>query len=229
MEKEQDIKRENDFNSLKIAGKFLFVFFILSIGYAVLRYHIMGPVPWKDFPFYIMNKAIALCAFIVLSFCFSINPVQKLGITISENCLNARRPLGALGGFLMFIHALMSFLLFNKANYAKFFEQNGSLTLFAGISMFGGVLLFSFLFVYSLSFSVFLKNESLLSSFFKSRVFLFFLMVFSLLHLFFMGINGWIRVDHWHGGLPPISLIGFILLLCSSLLHIFPKNLFRRK
>ena len=30
----------------------------LSIGYAVLRYHIFGPVLWKDFPFVILNKGV---------------------------------------------------------------------------------------------------------------------------------------------------------------------------
>ena len=33
---------------------------VLSIGYAVLRYHIVGPVPWTDFPFFILNKGLAV-------------------------------------------------------------------------------------------------------------------------------------------------------------------------
>ncbi|WP_372755200.1 hypothetical protein [Labilibaculum sp.] len=229
MEKEQEIKIKNDLNSLKIAGSFLLVFFTLSLGYAALRYHIMGPVPWKDFPFYVMNKAVALCSFMVLSSCFSLDPMRKMGINIPESCMRARREFGAMGGFLMFIHALISFLIFNKATYSKFFEQNGTLTLFAGISMFGGILLFALLFVYSLSFSVFLKNESAFISLLKGRIFLLSLMMFSLLHLFFMGFKGWLRVDAWHGGLPPISLIGFILLLLSVLLHIIPKKIFAVK
>ena len=35
---------------------------LFSIGYAVLRYHIVGPVPWKDFPFFILNKGVLLSA-----------------------------------------------------------------------------------------------------------------------------------------------------------------------
>ncbi|MGQ1786797.1 MULTISPECIES: hypothetical protein [unclassified Saccharicrinis] len=210
--------------SLKRAKSIVSVFFILSLGYAVLRYHIMGPVPWKDFPFFIMNKAVALCAFMVLSFCFSLTPLYKLGVKINGSWMSARRELGALGGIFMFIHGLMSFLILNKATYNKFFEDNGTLTLFAGLSMFGGILLFALLFVYSLSFSVFLKNESSFVSFFKRRIFFLSLMVFSLLHLFFMGFKGWLRVDAWHGGLPPISLIGFVFLLLSVLLHVLPKN-----
>ena len=34
----------------------IFGVFLMSLGYAVLRYHILGLVPWKDFPLLILNK-----------------------------------------------------------------------------------------------------------------------------------------------------------------------------
>ena len=37
--------------SKNAAGNIIAITIILSMAYAVLRYHIMGPVPWKDFPF----------------------------------------------------------------------------------------------------------------------------------------------------------------------------------
>lgn len=218
------ISTRSDFNSLKLAGRILFVFFILSLGYAVLRYHIMGSVPWKDFPFFIMNKAVALCAFTVLTFNFSIKRLYKLGINIPESWMISRRELGALAGMFMFIHGLMSFLIFNKATYSKFFEQDGTITLNAGVSMFGGVLLFALLFLYSLSFSVFLKNDSAFVSYFRTRLFLLFLVVFSVLHLLFMGFSGWLNPASWHGGLPPISLVSFVFLLIGILLCVIPKK-----
>jgi len=51
-----------------------------GIGYSVLRYHIVGPVPWKDFPFFILNKGICLSAFILLTFNFSFGPAKNLGL-----------------------------------------------------------------------------------------------------------------------------------------------------
>ena len=33
---------------------------LLSISYAVLRYHVAGSVPWTDFPFHILDKALCL-------------------------------------------------------------------------------------------------------------------------------------------------------------------------
>ena len=41
------------------AGKIIIVTSIISIAYAILRYHIADNVPWKDFPFLILNKGIS--------------------------------------------------------------------------------------------------------------------------------------------------------------------------
>ena len=60
------------------AGSIIALTFILSIGYAVLRYHIVGPVPWKDFPFFILNKGISLSAFVLLTLNFGFGPLNTL-------------------------------------------------------------------------------------------------------------------------------------------------------
>jgi len=38
------------------AGALIAVTMSLAIAYAILRYHILGDVPWKDLPFFILNK-----------------------------------------------------------------------------------------------------------------------------------------------------------------------------
>ena len=40
------------------AGSIILITLLLAIGYSVLRYHIAGPVPWKDFPMFILNKGL---------------------------------------------------------------------------------------------------------------------------------------------------------------------------
>ena len=95
--------------------------FIFSIGYAILRYHIFGPVPWKDFPFFILNKGISLSAFILLTFNFTFGPLKNLGVPVPNSWLRSRRFVGIIGFLQVFIHVLMSFMLFNPSNYAKFF------------------------------------------------------------------------------------------------------------
>ncbi len=46
--------------------------------------------------------------------------------------------------------------------------------------------------------------------------------VFVAVHLFVMGINGWITIDKWHGHLPPISLISFVFALLACLFFLWP-------
>ncbi|MEN8800189.1 MAG: hypothetical protein ABF293_13115, partial [Flavobacteriaceae bacterium] len=154
------------------AGSIIGFTLALSIGYAVLRYHIMGPVPWKDFPFYILNKGISLSAFILLTFNFSIGPLNNLGLKVTEGWLNSRRALGMTGFLLVLIHALISFLLFNPAVYHSFFQENGTLTLLAGLSMLAGVLGFVFLWAYNLSFQTHLREDKVFIGFITSRGFM---------------------------------------------------------
>jgi DMSO/TMAO reductase YedYZ heme-binding membrane subunit len=113
---------------------------VLSISYAVLRYHVAGPVPWKDFPFFILNKGFSLAAFVLIACNFGFGPLRNLGVPLPDSWLVARKAVGMTGFLLVLIHALMSFLLFKPAVYANFFAADGTLTLLAGLSMLAGVL-----------------------------------------------------------------------------------------
>lgn len=197
---------------------------IFSIGYAILRYHILGPVPWKDLSFFTLNKGIALSSFILLTFNFSFGPLNNLGLKMPEGLLNARRALGMTGFLLALIHALMSFMLFTPARYAQFFLEDGNLTLIAGLSMLGGVLAFVLLWGYNLSFQTHLREDKKFIQFITSRKFLLIAMLFSLFHLFFMGYKGWLAPSAWHGGLPPISLIGFVFFVLMYIINLLGRK-----
>ena len=195
------------------AGLIIALTVIFSIGYAILRYHIVGSVPWKDFPFFILNKGISLSAFILLTFNFGFGPLKNLGANVPESWLNARKALGMTGFLLVLIHALMSFMLFNPTVYGKFFEQNGTLTLLAGLSMLGGILAFVVLWGFNLSFQTHLREDKAFIQFITSRKFLLVAMILGGVHLFFMGYTGWLNPSGWHGGLPPISLVAMVFFV----------------
>ncbi len=206
------------------AGRIIFFSIALSMGYAVLRYHIFGPVPWKDLSFFILNKGVALGAFVLLTFNFSFGPLKNLGVRLPEGYLNARKALGMTGFLLVLIHALISFMLFNPSVYAQFFLPDGTLTGLAGLSMLGGVLSFVVLWGYNLSFQTFLREDQAFIKFITSRNFLLTAMLFSLLHLFFMGYKGWMVPETWHGGLPPISLVAFVFFLVGYLINLLGRK-----
>ncbi|OUR94338.1 hypothetical protein A9Q87_01450 [Flavobacteriales bacterium 34_180_T64] len=206
------------------AGSIIAVTSILSIGYAILRYHIVGPVPWSEFPFFILNKGISLAAFILLTFNFALGPLNNLGVKVSEQWLNARAALGMTGFLLVFIHALISFMLFNPEVFGKFFEENGHLTLMAGLSMLGGIVSFVVLWVMNLSFKTDLKEDKAFIRFITSRKFLLVAMLFAIAHIFFMGYKGWMEPSDWHGGLPPISLVAFSFCTVGYVINLIGRK-----
>ena len=197
---------------------------LLAIGYAVLRYHIVGTVPWKDFSFFILNKGLCLAAFILLTMNFAIGPLNNLGLRVSQGWLNARKAMGMTGFLLVLIHALMSFLLFSPSVYSKFFMANGTLTLFAGLSMFAGVLAFVVLWGYNMTFQTFMREDKAFIQFITSRRFMLFALLLGAAHLFFMGYEGWMNPSGWQGGLPPISLVAFTVFAVGYVINLFGRE-----
>ncbi len=206
------------------ARAIILITLLLAIGYSVLRYHIAGPVPWKDFPMFILNKGLCLAGFILLTFNFTLGPLNSLGVPVSNGWLKSRKALGMTGCLLVLIRALMSFLLFSPAIYGKFFAANGSLTLLAGLAMLFGVLGFVFLWGYNLSFQTFLREDTAFIQFITSRKVLLFALVLGGLHLFFMGYEGWLKPAGWHGGLPPISLVAFAFFAVGYLINLLGRE-----
>jgi hypothetical protein len=206
------------------APAIIFVTLVAAIGYAVLRYHILGPVPWKDFPFFILNKGLCLGAFALLMMNFSLGPLNNIGVRVAEGWLNARKALGMTGFLLVLIHALMSFLLFNTSVFSKFFMPDGTLTLLAGLSMLTGVVGFVVLWGYNMSFQTFLREDAAFIRFITSRRFMLCALLLGAAHIFFMGYEGWLKVEGWHGGLPPISLVAFAIFVVGYILNLLGRE-----
>ena len=206
------------------AGKIIAITCLVSLAYAVLRYHIVGPVPWKDLPFFILNKGMALSAFVLLSMNFALGPLNNLGVKVPEGWLNARKAMGMTGFLLVLIHVLMSIMIFNPQVFERFYLANGTLTFMAGLSMLGGVLSFVVLWAFNLSFQTKMSEDKIFIQFITSRGFLLWAMLLSLIHLFFMGYQGWINPADWHGGLPPISLVCFVVFLIGYIVNILGRK-----
>ncbi len=206
------------------AGRIIAITLVFGLTYAIVRYHVAGPVPWKDFPFFILNKALALSGFILLTFNFGFGPLRNLGVRVPEGWLNARKALGMTGFLLVLIHALMSFMLFSPAVYGKFFEADGTLTILAGLSMLGGVLAFVVLWAYNLSFQTHLREDKAFIQFITSRTFLLWAMMLGGVHVFFMGYRGWLTPAEWHGGIPPISLVAFAFLVVGYAINLLGRE-----
>ncbi len=197
---------------------------IFSFIYAISRYHIAGDVPWKDLPFYVSNKAFAMASLVILSINFSLSPIRKLGIRISDNWLESKRMLGFVGFIIAMVHVFMSLLLFKPSVYSKFFGADSTMTFMAGLSMLGGVLSFVLLWMYNVSFNANFRNEKTFLKIITSRSLILVALFFVGLHLFTMGLEGWLNPTAWQGGLPPISLVSFTILLVGFIVNIFGRK-----
>ncbi|PWJ41778.1 hypothetical protein [Sediminitomix flava] len=206
------------------ATEIIIISCFISIAYAIIRYHILGEILWKDLPIYILNKGIALSAFILLCINFSIGPIQNLGINVPQKFMNARKGIGTIVFLLTLVHVCMSVLLFTPTVYKQFFLENGTLTLSGGISLLGGIIGFILLWVYDSVFKTSLKEERQFIAFFRSRKFILTATITGGIHLFFMGLNGWMTPEKWYGGLPPISLIGIICFSFSYFINIVGRK-----
>ena len=209
---------------LSYSGKIIIVTTTISILYAVLRYNIVGTVLWKDLPILVMNKGIALSALVLLTFNFSLSPLKNIGVHISDKWLNSRKSMGITGFVFAFIHLFMSVSILNPKYYSIFFMDDGTLSLRGGISLFGGILSFVLLWVYNIGFKPFLKHEKKIKEMISSRRFFVYGMLFTGIHLFFMGYTGWITISKWQGGLPPISLISFMIFAFGYLINLVGRE-----
>ena len=206
------------------AASIITIVMVFGLAYAITRYHLVGPVPWKDFPMFILNKGISLSAFIMLTCNFGFGPLHNLGVKVPEGWLNARKALGMTGFLLVLIHALMSFMLFSPSVYGKFFVEDGTLTMLGGLSMLAGVFAFVVLWGYNMSFQTFLREDKAFIQFITSRKFMLFALLLGAAHIFFMGYEGWLNPDGWHGGIPPVSLVAFTFFAVGYVVNLFGRK-----
>ena len=78
--------------------------FLFSLLYSVLRYHVVGDVGSKDFPLYVLNKAMALTGFILLTINFALGPAKGLGADVPDAWLAARKEMGIVSFILILAH-----------------------------------------------------------------------------------------------------------------------------
>jgi DMSO/TMAO reductase YedYZ heme-binding membrane subunit len=208
----------------KSARNLILITTLFSIVYAIIRYNIFGTVPWKDLPLYVLNKGISLSSLILLTITFSLGPLKNMKVKISENFLNVRRPLGIAGFLLSFLHIFMSITILNPKYYKVFFMETGTLTIEGSLSLLGGILSFVFLWVYNTRFSSRINEDEKIIALITSRRFLIYAMFFIGIHLFFMGYKGWGNISGWQAGLPPISLISFIVFLIGFVINLFGRK-----
>jgi hypothetical protein len=64
-----------------------------------------------------------------------------------------------------------------------------------------------------------LRDDKAFIDFITSRRFLIWALLLGGVHVLFMGYSGWLSPAGWHGGLPPISLVAFVVFVLVKFLR----------
>lgn len=201
---------------------------IVIFAYAIIRYNILKGVAWEQLPLFISNKAISLSAVVFIALSYALGSLARFWPQTFVPALSLRKFLGLFGFGLAALHGLISLLIFTPAYYPKFFLDSGKLNLVGELSMLFGVLaFFVFTIVALISFPAIAKSMDTERWLRVQRIgYLGLVLVF--LHVFTMGIEGWLKPAGWPGGLLPISLVAAIVIALALLLKItaivFPKE-----
>ncbi len=179
----------------------IFVIWFFTFSYAVLRYVFFGPYDINAIPLFVVNKSFAF-SFMILSYFLSNPKVEFIN----------RKIVGIFTYFFALLHAIISAILIPTSFFEKFYNEENLLTFTAATMIFFGVLAIILSVVISKSF---LKSDSsnpFWKTFYFERLYLFFLLFLGL-HIFIFYFPNWIKVQNWHGYMPPISLLSFLFLL----------------
>ena len=209
------------------AGPIIVIVVLTGLVYAALCCHVSEAVPWSDFGLYSLNKGIALGAVFLLTCSFSFGPLVRLGIRLPPEWLAARKAIGMTGFLLVLIHTLTSLVMLNTAAYEEYFEPNGTLTRLTGFSMLFGVMALVGLMASNLSFHTYLREDRRFDRLITSENFLRISLLLGAAHLLMLGYEDWLRPGDWAGGMPPVSLLAFVVLSLSLFINLLGDSKFQ--
>jgi hypothetical protein len=171
---------------------------IIAIVYAIIRYHFFGPVEAANIPSYLVNKGSSLAAVVYLLF--------SAYARYKNNIVEARL-WGKTSLAFMVFHIFLSWSLWSPGYYEGFYANADWTALTPMMNLKGEIALLSGAvgaLVYFMISSRKPKAITLLMTIATAMV---------CIHVGVMGLGGWLKPKSWNGGLPPITLVSFLVAL----------------
>ncbi len=178
--------------------------FLFTLVYAVIRYAGFGHVALIHLPVYIMNKAICMTAVESLL-------MASLGFMHAEQ--DKVRFWTNACSQLVFVHIFLSLGILSQGYYANFFDGD-KMSLTGELVLLMGVLaVYCFWRLHATGIKPAVRRTlTVLACTFVAG------------HLFAMGYKDTLNVQKWNGGLPPMSMLSFLLAVSSLIVFLRAKE-----
>lgn len=210
-------KKEERITRLKI--KWLSGTLLFFTMYATLRYIVFKGVDPIHFPAYIVNKVLTISGVFLLAVSYASGKLNILRIKDQSKQIQFVKFSGLAGFSLNAMHAFISLILISPAYYPKFYTGD-MLNLTGELSMIMGVFSLYCFAIPAITTIPFMQEAVGIRKWQQGQRMGYLGLFTALLHVAFMGFAGWIDVEKWPGHMPPITLLGALLVLAPLFLKI---------
>ena len=178
------------------------------LAYAIVRYHVFRGVEWAHFPLYVMNKSFSLAGLAYLAASYMTGKWIPGGGP--ERTRAQAKFLGLTGFYFLGVHVFASLAMLSPAYYAKFFGEDGKMNATGELSILFGALGLGFLMFPAVTTLPTMFEALGPERWKRAQRMGYWAIGMGCAHTFAMGYAGWLDVPSWPGGLPPITLWGFL-------------------
>lgn len=188
--------------------------FILVLAYAIVRYVVVGTVAPTQLPVFIVNKAVAVAALVLIAIALSIGPLVRMRV-LKAAWMTNRKQLGIHGFMLGALHSVLAIATLSPVTYAKLYDRVGTLSFEGGLAVLAGVLAFGALTVPAITSATLVRKSMPVESWQRAQRLGLVALAIGLAHVVVLGWRSWLSPSTWPGGLPPLTTIPVIACVIS--------------
>ena len=211
-----------------VTAKWFAAVFGVSLGYAILRYHLAGDVSWEHFPLFILNKATSLAAVVLVACSYLIGRVIRWHNDDPRKKLVVIKFCGLMGFSLAAIHAFFSVCLLTPAYFGKFFMPDGRLNLVGELGLAVGVVALWALAMPAITTLPMMPKALGGVRWKRSQRMGYLCLALVLAHMVVFGLRGWMTPSSWPADLPPISMLAALAAALPRVVKFWPAPAARK-
>jgi DMSO/TMAO reductase YedYZ heme-binding membrane subunit len=187
-----------------------------ALAYALVRYVALGSVSLASAPAYLLNKALAVAALVLLALCAAAGPLAAR-VPAAGALAALRKPLGLAGFAFSAVHALLSAGLLSPAYYAKLHVASGRLSVWGELALTTGVFGLALLVLPALTSFAGIRAAMAPPAWKRAQTLSVTALALGGAHVAAMGWPTWTAAAaaRWPGGLPPLTLVSFAVVMLA--------------